>query len=650
MQEKANEQLDNTSNNTQLIGVSEKTGEEGMVLQGVDGTIQACNAAAESLLGVTIEQMQGYSSTSYPWQTIHEDGSAFRGENHPAIVALKTGKPQQNVVMGFYKPNGELIWLLLNSQPLFQADRLVPYAVVTTFTEIVQPKQQQILAKCDRIDTKEEMVRRQLAEIEAIYTTAPVGLCFVDTNLRFVRINQRLAEINGTPVNEHIGRTIREVLPELADRLELLYQRAIESGEPILNLEVKGTNRAQPGVERTWLVSYYPLKGDSGQVLGVNTMVQEITDRKKAEADLAQTNGILQAIVADSSDVIFVKDLQGRYVIANQTAASWLGIEIADILGKDDTALFTPDVAENIMKTDRHVLSTGASITYEEEVPKQGTPRALLSAKYPWHDGQGVIQGVIGISRDISDRKQVERQLIQFNADLELTTELLAERNQELNRFVYVVSHDLKAPLRAIANLSEWIEEDLQGQLSKDNQHQMELLRNRVFRMEAMIDGLLAYSRVGRTEVATQIVDVGELLAEILDSLAPPSSFTIVVQPNLPTIVARRLLLLQVFSNLISNSIKHHPRPDGRIEISATEGEDFYEFTVTDDGCGIAPKYHEKIFGIFQTVASSNAHESTGIGLSIVKKILENEGGAIALNSDVGKGTTFRFTWPRQPL
>jgi PAS domain S-box-containing protein len=273
-----------------------------------------------------------------------------------------------------------------------------------------------------------------------------------------------------------------------------------------------------------------------------------------------------------------------------------------------------------------------------------------------YDDARGLPTRMVGMVVDISDRKQAEIQLKEhatalraLNTNLTQTTHLLAKRNQELDRFVYVVSHDLKAPLRAISNLSEWIEDDLEGQLSEENQQQMKLLRNRVYRLDGLIDGLLAYSRVGRTEIVSQKVDVGELLDEIVDSLMVPDAFTIKVRSPMPTLFTKRLLLSQVFSNLISNAIKHHDRPDGRIEIWATKKRNYYEFAVADDGPGIASEYHEKIFVIFQTLKSRDTQENTGIGLSIVKKIIETENGEIILDSQLGKGAIFRFTWLIEP-
>jgi len=263
---------------------------------------------------------------------------------------------------------------------------------------------------------------------------------------------------------------------------------------------------------------------------------------------------------------------------------------------------------------------------------------------------------VLSLVLDVTQQKQTQAALLTRAAELARLTSILTQtntalqkRNQELDQFGYVVSHDLKAPLRAIANLSEWIEEDIGDTLNDETRHQMNLLRGRVHRMEALINGLLEYSRVGRLETATATVSVATLLAEVIDSLAPTETFTIEVEPNMPTLVTERLPLEQVFANLLSNAIKHHPRTDGKVQISVQDQGKLYEFAVTDDGAGIAPQYHEKVFGIFQTLEARDKSENTGLGLAIVKKIVEGHGGTIKLESQSGQGATFRFTWPKQP-
>lgn len=285
---------------------------------------------------------------------------------------------------------------------------------------------------------------------------------------------------------------------------------------------------------------------------------------------------------------------------------------------------------------------------------EDGSYRYFSARGVPILAQDGSIREWVGTCTDIQARKAAEEalktraeELNYLLAVLAQTNAALEKRNQELDQFAYVASHDLKAPLRAIANLSQWIEEDLSDILTEDTQHQMNLLRGRVHRMEALINGLLQYSRVGRLETPTVTVSVATLLADVIDLLAPPETFTIEIEPNMPTLVTHRLPLEQVFSNLLSNAIKHHPRTDGKVQISVQDKGSLYEFAVADDGSGIAPQYHEKVFGLFQTLEARDKTENTGIGLAIVKKIVEGQGGSICLESQEGQGATFRFTWPK---
>ncbi|WP_287127513.1 ATP-binding protein [Candidatus Cyanaurora vandensis] len=239
------------------------------------------------------------------------------------------------------------------------------------------------------------------------------------------------------------------------------------------------------------------------------------------------------------------------------------------------------------------------------------------------------------------------RELSRLTQTLTLTSGSLIKRNQELDQFAYVISHDLKAPLRAIANLSQWIEEDLVDKLDETTQHQMNLMRGRVHRMEDLINGLLQYSRVGRAGMPPQMVEVAQLLAEVIDTLAPAPGFTVMVGPGMPVFLAEQLPLEQVFANLIGNALKYHHRKEGRVDISVAEQDDFYKFSVKDDGPGISPAFHEKIFVIFQTLQARDKVESTGIGLALVKKIVEGQGGRIWVESVLNQGATFNFTWPK---
>jgi PAS domain S-box-containing protein len=456
------------------------------------GYFTRLNPAFEKVLGFTKAELMAQPFLEF----VHPDDYAH---TLAGAEALSNGNEEIDFENRYRHKDGSYRLLSWTAIPCVK--RNLWYAIARDITD----KRQLEIAQQENQKT----IDRQLAEIEAIYRMAPIGLGFVNTELQYVRINECLAALNGFPVCDHIGKTIGQLLPELADQLEPLHQQVIASGQPVLDLEITGTTAAQPDVIRHWLASYYPQKDSGEHIVGVNVVVLEITDRKQAQATLEA-------------------------------------------------------------------------------------------------------------------------------------------QNLELDNFAHIVSHDLKAPLRAIANLSQWIEEDLEGSLLSETQSQMTLLRKRVTRMAATIDGLLNYARIGRTTNSTTLVSVVELLAEIIDSLAPPPTFTIVILPPLPILKTNRLLLSQVFVNLISNSIKHHDRLDGKIHISCQECGDAYRFMVADDGPGIDPPYHDKIFQIFQSGSQKGSLDSTGIGLSIVKKVIETAGGSIQLESTIGQGATFYFTWPKQ--
>lgn len=224
----------------------------------------------------------------------------------------------------------------------------------------------------------------------------------------------------------------------------------------------------------------------------------------------------------------------------------------------------------------------------------------------------------------------------------------LERSNSELDHFARATSHDLKAPLRGIATLASWIEEDLKGEgnLPPSTGERLDLLQRRVKRMEGLINGILEYSRVGRMDAQVQLIDVHELVEELAELLGPPPGMVIDVADDLPVFRTKKVRLQQVFANLISNAVKHHDREEGRIEVRGRRIGELYEFQVADDGPGIPPQFQKRIFLIFQTLKPRDVMESTGVGLALVQKIVEGEGGEVWVESAGGRGTTFVFTWP----
>ena len=381
----------------------------------------------------------------------------------------------------------------------------------------------------------------------------------------------------------------------------------------------------------------------------VSNLQKELNTRKQLEIELARLVQILEA----SEDYIGLSDIKGRMLWSNPQIKNLVGIkgdgDVGDLQIKD----YHPAWAWNIIKkqgiptaVDRGTWLGETTILTKDN---REIPVSQLIVAHKSADGK--VEYISTVMRNLSLQKEAENSLKEkaielgwLNQELLKTTSQLKKRNQELDRFAYVTSHDLKAPLRAIANLATWLGEDLEGQIPEENQQQLKLMQNRVRRMDGLIQGLLDYSRVGRKSNPIETVDLNKLIGELSNLLSIPSEFKIITS-NLPVLETEAILLQQVFSNLIDNAIKYHHQKEGTITISAEEQDEYYQFAIKDDGLGIDPQYHERIFTIFQTLQARDTIESTGIGLSIVKKIVESKGGKIWLKSQIGEGSTFYFTW-----
>lgn len=382
-------------------------------------------------------------------------------------------------------------------------------------------------------------------------------------------------------------------------------------------------------------------------------MQQELAERARAEAELRESEARFRTMADHSPMLLWMAGTDAGCNFFNQAWLDFTGRTIEQELGNGWAEGVHPDDFQSCLDTYLGAFNARQPFEMEYRLGRSdGEYRWLLDRGAPRFLPDGSFNGYIGSCIDITERKQ-SKDALQARADelartsniLAQTATVLDKRNQELDQFAYVVSHDLKAPLRAIANLSQWLEEDLEASLTDETRHQMSLLRGRVHRMEGLINGLLQYSRIGRVAEQVETIAIETLLREVVDSQGPPAEFTIDLDPDLPTMRTNRLLLEQVFANLISNAIKHHDRPTGRIQISAVDQGDRYEFTVADDGPGIAPQFHSRIFGIFQTLEARDKAENTGIGLSLVKKIVEGQKGTVQVESQLGQGASFRFSW-----
>ncbi len=254
---------------------------------------------------------------------------------------------------------------------------------------------------------------------------------------------------------------------------------------------------------------------------------------------------------------------------------------------------------------------------------------------------------MIALQMEANERRKAERALASVNEHLAETVRELRRSNKELQDFAYVTAHDLKAPLRGIGTLADWITSDYADKLDAQGQEQLHLLKGRVSRMSELIDSILHYSEIGRTAKCLERVDLRVLVPEVIAQVAPPATIRVTIEDTLPIVVSERVRLIQVFQNLISNAVKYMDKPQGTIRIGCSEQEQYWTFSVADNGPGIDQKYFGKIFEMFQTLARRDELESTGIGLAVVKKIVELHGGTVWVESTVGEGSTFFFTLPK---
>lgn len=261
-----------------------------------------------------------------------------------------------------------------------------------------------------------------------------------------------------------------------------------------------------------------------------------------------------------------------------------------------------------------------------------------------------IAQGNYAVSMDdrLNDElSELSRSLNHMAAVLQENFSLLKRKNEELDQFAHIASHDLKAPLRGIDNVVSWIEEDHSKELPPKVNEYLDLIKGRIQRAENLIGGILTYSRIGKEQVIKERVDVGELIEEVRENIYLNKDTEVVVQDPMPVFYTEKVPLLQVFSNLISNAVKYNDKKKGKVTVHCREQEGRYQFTIADNGPGIAKAYHDKIFVIFQTLQERDRLESTGVGLAIVKKILDDRKERITVVSAPGEGASFTFTWTK---
>jgi two-component system, LuxR family, sensor kinase FixL len=362
--------------------------------------------------------------------------------------------------------------------------------------------------------------------------------------------------------------------------------------------------------------------------------------------DIQESRKILQAVMDTAVDGLITIDQHGIVQSYNNACEKIFGYAREDVLGKNINILMPePFHSGHDQYLKNYIGGAPAKVI---GIGRQLEARRKNGETFPIELSVAEVKVgkerlFSGIVRDISERKLYEERLKETLKDLEYS-------NRELEQFAYVASHDLKAPLRGIDNLARWIEEDLSSVMTEDAREKIRLLQGRIKRLEVMLEDILSYSRAGRIVDEPRLVDLNIMVESIRESIVP-ESFSFQVSGLLPSVKAPYTPLQQILSNLISNAVKHHDRPQGTIRVAALDKGMFHELIVADDGPGIPPEFHERAFGMFQTLQSRDKKEGSGLGMAIIKKLVEWQGGQVWIVSAAGiRGTAVHFTWPKQSV
>jgi len=502
--------------------------------------------------------------------------------------------------------------------------------------------------------TDSKKVKERLWLLSSAIEQSSEGIAVADLQGNLLFVNKAFAAMHCYTMEELTGKHLSTFhTPEQLPAVEAANRVLQEKGE--FSGEVWHTRR--DGSVFLGLMHNSLIHDEAGNAVGMIGTLRDVTERKQAEKER-------EKLLHEKENRI--KELRCIFEVANSVQRH----QTLEAIFRDVVALIPPSW-QYPQITRARVRFNGEeyiSEPFEQTKWKQtsdivvgGKRRGSVQVYYleqrPVLDEGPFLkeecQLIDGIARTLSEaieHKQAEQALEKLNKNLEATVKELNRSNKELQNFAHIVSHDLKAPLRGIRTLASWISTDYADKLDKDGREKIDLLLNRVERMHNLIDGILQYSRIGRVKDEKIQVNLNELVPNIIDLIAPPESITVTVENELPVIECEKTRIIQVFQNLLSNAVKYMDKPQGQIRIGCVEENGSWKFSVADNGPGIEEKHFEKIFQIFQTLAPRDEVESTGVGLTLVKKIVEMYEGRIWVESKIGEGSTFFFTLPKQKV
>lgn len=619
-----------------------------VIVHSPDGVIRYANPAASKFLGLSGAELRGRLAVDPGWRLLREDGSLMAVSDYPVNRVISSGKPLRDYLVGVAAGERDSPrWAYVDAYPDLDEDGRLTQ-VVATFVDVTERR---------RAETTLQRSESSLAEAQRIAQLGSWDLDIVGNALSWSAEIFRIFEIDPEQFDASYDAFLEMIHPEDREQVNAAYTASVANRTPydIVHRLLMKDGRIKYVRERC--ETFYDEAGSPLRSLGT---VHDITESKLAHDRVEQLQAYLESIVQSMGEGVLTLDADGRHAMVNPAAASMLGFATDELIGRPGHDLWHHTRADGTACAEsacpiRQTLRDGEVRRRDDEVfwRRDGSSFPIEYVVAPLRENGG-IAGVVVMFLDITERKRVEETIRQINRELEQRvasrTAQLEAANHELEAFAFSVSHDLRAPLRAIEGFSRILVEDYGPGLDAEGKRLIGVVRDNTARMGQLIDDILGFSRMGRRDLDVGDTDVKALAREVFEeqrAAAAGRDLRLVIGA-LPRARGDRAMIRQVLVNLIANAIKFtQPLAQAVIEIGSNSSEKEHCYHVRDNGVGFDMQYADKLFGVFQRLHSGEEFEGTGIGLAIVKRIINRHGGRVWAEGRVGEGATFHFSLPR---
>ncbi|WP_289063110.1 PAS domain-containing sensor histidine kinase [uncultured Zobellia sp.] len=521
--------------------------------------------------------------------------------------------------------NGDEKWIEINSSLIYNTKQepIGAQGIIRDITQEMEIK---------------ELLAQQRKQLDVIVENSPLGIV-LSVGGEIIKANTTFTELLGYSESELKTMKLDDFSKEEESSGSEDVVQQMQEGKTDKAVVIKRYFKKGGGclVAKT---SVSAVRGGDGKLKYLLAMIEDITREREAEERLRYEREKYANIIANMNLGLVEVDTDDVIQLVNQSFCNMSGFEEEELLGKKGTEMLRVQ-NKNVLEHEDEKRTRGESDSYELEViDKSGKKKHWLVSGAPRYDNDKKLIGSVGIHLDITRQKLLELQKEQLVKELE-------QSNQGLQEYAHIVSHDLKSPLRSISALATWIQDDYKDVLDEAGQQNLTLMQEKVASMDKLIQGILEYSTANNSELDNSSVDLNEVVENIKESIFIPEHVSLVVPKVLPTIVADSTKMHQLFQNILSNAVVHIEKEVGLVEVLYVENTTHWQFSIKDNGVGIPKEYHKKIFEIFQSIGANE--RSTGIGLSIVKKIIDRYEGEVWVESEKDMGTEFHFTIKKEP-